>query len=82
MYDLCKIALVDGYLKRYLKSYIGATILLLAFDKLLDKVLSETKGKDRPKFDHLHLERAYESISKVITKFFGFNKFIFLQIFG
>ena len=83
MYDLCKLALVDGYLKRYLKSYVGAALLLLAFDKLSDKVLGDnktSKAKDRPKYDLVHFERAYSCLNAVFSSYFGFNKFIFLQV--
>ncbi len=35
-YDLCKMALVDGYTKRYSISYISASLLISAFEILLD----------------------------------------------
>ena len=82
-YDLCKLALVDGFLRRYLKSYVGAACCLLAFEILLDRIMKEVKsGKARVKYDLKHITRAFNGLQKTLTSYFGFNKFIFFQVFG
>lgn len=75
VYDFCKLALVDGFLKRYLKSYVAAAIVLLSFDTMMTKVLDV--NQKTAKFDNTHLVRAYQCLNKVITNYFGFNKFVF-----
>ena len=48
-YELSKLALVDGFLKKYMKSYISASILCMALDNLADLILKDSHNQ--PKFD-------------------------------
>ena len=34
--DLVKIALVDGFVKRYLRGYVAAAIVIMGFERMLD----------------------------------------------
>jgi predicted nucleic acid-binding protein len=40
-YELSKLALVDGFLKRYMKSYISASLICLALDNFADIILKD-----------------------------------------
>lgn len=37
-YDFIKLAMVDGYFRRYLKSYVATAILLLSFELTIDRI--------------------------------------------
>ena len=50
IYEICKLALSDCYLKRYLKSYVSAAIVIGSFEILIDKV------DQRMKIDVIHIQ--------------------------
>ena len=41
-YELSKLALVDGFLKQYMKSYVSVSILCMALDIFADIILKDT----------------------------------------
>jgi hypothetical protein len=38
IYEICKLALSDCFVKRYLKSYVSAAIVIASFEILVDKI--------------------------------------------
>ena len=40
-YEFCKLALCDGYTKRYLKSYVAASLMIAAFEIHVDLILMD-----------------------------------------
>jgi hypothetical protein len=48
-YELSKLALVDGFLKRYMKSYVSASLICLALDNFADIILKDSHNYS--KFD-------------------------------
>jgi hypothetical protein len=46
-YELSKLALVDGFLKRYMKSYVSASILCMALDIYADIILKDIHNLPR-----------------------------------
>jgi hypothetical protein len=40
-YELSKLALVDGFLKQYMKSYVSASILCMALDNFAYIILKD-----------------------------------------
>lgn len=48
-YELSKLALVDGFLKRYMKSYVSASILCIALDIFADLIIKDIHNL--PKYD-------------------------------
>jgi len=43
-YELVKIALADGYLSRYLRSYVATSIIIISFEILLNSFIQTKKG--------------------------------------
>ena len=79
-FELCKIALVDGYTKRYLKSYIAASILLAVFEIEIDLMLKDTTHN--LKYDYTQIIAISKIFEKVLSKYFGYNKYVFFQFIG
>jgi hypothetical protein len=38
IYEICKLALSDCFLRRYLKSYVSAAIVIASFEIMIDKI--------------------------------------------
>ena len=79
--EMLRLALVDSMLKRYQRGYVAAAILLMSFEHLLDQALNVAATKNRPKYDLTHLQQIHESLSKVIPRYYGHHKYVFLQTF-
>lgn len=45
--DFNKLAILDPWLKRYLKSYVASCCIILAFDRLIDECLEDTLNKQK-----------------------------------
>ena len=75
-YELSKLALQDCYLRRYLKSYVSGSILIYSLELLLDRV------DQFEKLDLSHMVVIHQVTQKMLTKFFGYNKYVHLQIMG
>jgi len=45
-YELVKMALTDGYLSRYLRSYVATSIILISFEILLNSFILTKKGNN------------------------------------
>jgi hypothetical protein len=71
-YELCKIALGDAYLKRYLKSYVAAGIFIQSFVLKVDEA----------KVDSKHIQIVHQVIRRIMSKLFGYNKYVQLQVMG
>lgn len=56
-YELVKMALADGYLSRYLRSYVATSITLISFEILLDAFIQTKKGNN-----------VFENIKKIDSK--------------
>ena len=71
--------MADCMTKRYLKSYLAASVVLISFEKLLCKIL---EGEIHGKFDLKHIKSVFTNLQEVITDFYGYNKFVMFQVLG
>lgn len=76
VYEFSKLALSDCYLKRYLHSYVSGSIIILSFELLLEKV------DQTMKLDLKHICLIHEIIQTLFSRYFGYNKYVFLQTLG
>lgn len=75
-----RLALVDGFLKRYLRGYVAAAVLIMAFDRTLDQqVFKFDTSQARAKYDLTHLSMIHDSLAKVLVNFYGHHKYVFQQ---
>jgi hypothetical protein len=79
--QLLRLALVDCFLKRYLRGYVAAAIFIMAFEHLLDDALS-LGHRARSKYDLTHIVSVYASLNKVMAQYFGHHKYVFMQTFA
>ena len=79
-YDLAKVALCDAFLKRYLKSYLAASILVKSLEVLVDEVQADCSHSF--KYDLNHIVTIHKIMQKMLTKFFGYKKFVYFQSMG
>lgn len=79
-YDFCKLALCDGYTKRYLKSYVASSLLITAFEMHIDLILRDAENKLR--YDTNQVAVIGRILEKVFSKYFGYNKYVFFQFIG
>ena len=56
-YELVKMALTDGYLSRYLRSYVATSIILISFEILLNAFIQTKKGNTE-----------FENVKKIDSK--------------
>ena len=74
-YELSKLALVDGYLKRYMKSYVSASLICLALENFADLIKQDSHND--PKYDLEEIKQIYIIFSEIFTKYYGYNKTVF-----
>jgi len=74
-YEFCKLALCDGYTKRYLKSYVASSLMIAAFEIQVDLIMRDTTHK--LKYDTNHVTVIERILEKVFSKYFGYNKYVF-----
>jgi len=72
--ELSKLLLIDVMTKRYLKSYLSGSVIIMACELLSDTILegNQTIGK----FDLQQIKILMESLQNTIIRFYGYNKFI------
>jgi len=66
--------MADAMTKRYLKSYMGAAVLMISFEMLVNKIID--KNTLVGKFDLNHIHTMYTTMKDIITSFYGYNKFV------
>jgi hypothetical protein len=79
-YEFCKLTICDPYLKRYLKSYVAAALVIISFEIMVDQVIEDTEHK--LKVDLSHIQALHKIMQKVFSKLFGYNKYLFCQLLG
>ena len=77
---MVKIAVADVFLKRYLKPYVAAAILLQSFEILVDQILNDYEHK--LKFDLDHITAIHKILEQTLTKYFGYKNYVFFQVMG
>lgn len=83
-YELCKLTLCDVYTKRYLKSYLAASLTIVSFEILVDKAIArklECIDKDM-KLDLKHLTEIHKVLQGVFVEYFGYDKYVLFQHMG
>tara|TARA_B110000285_G_C15004507_1_gene553123 strand:+ start:280 stop:711 length:432 start_codon:yes stop_codon:yes gene_type:complete len=79
-YEFCKLALCDPFVKRYLKSYVAASIVICSFEIMVDEVQND--HSKAYKIDISHIQAIYSVMQKLFSRLFGYNKYVFCQFLG
>jgi len=79
-YELSKLALVDGFLRRYMKCYVACSLFILTLDIIIGNILNDKLNKNR--YDLDHVGAMHKLLSTMIGKLFGFNKYVLFQFMG
>lgn len=74
-YEMCKFILADAMLKQYLKSYLSASVLITAFQVMLERTESEHLSTSA-KLDLEQVNLLYQCLYELMVECFGFQKFV------
>lgn len=80
-FELSKFMLLDPMMQRYLKSYVAASVLIGAFEILVD-LMQDYNFFTLNKFDINHINTLYEQTRDFLTDCFGYKKWVSFQVFS